>query len=191
MRPEKKEAAPGYVRDAAKSVSHKPLFWLALILSGGLLGCSTAQNHPAGLPIGYHNAQYEFTFYLPRDWRGYSVLMDQWQGVTYLPDKDRDVVLARGPIIVLRNPRWKAPQPYQDIPVYVFTRRQWDDIHSGKYDAAGAGGAVFELWHNDEYVFGMHSRYNWHESKGWHEVENVVSRNRAAHPAPLRWLYYN
>ncbi|HXC36122.1 MAG TPA: hypothetical protein VNV43_09625 [Candidatus Acidoferrales bacterium] len=54
----------------------KPRFFLclALILAVGLIGCSSVYNHPADLPIRYHNAKYDFTFYLPNSWRGYSVL---------------------------------------------------------------------------------------------------------------------
>jgi hypothetical protein len=160
------------------------LLCFALVLSGGLCGCSTVQKHPAGLPISYHNAHYDFTFFLPCDWHGYSTLTNQWNGETYLPDKDKDIMLAHGPIIVLRNPLWKTNDLYQDVPIYVFTRQQWDDIHLGKYDAAGAGGIIFELWHNNKYVFGIHSHYNWGELKGWRETENIVNRNCDVHSGP-------
>ncbi|HTV40106.1 MAG TPA: hypothetical protein VMF08_06010 [Candidatus Sulfotelmatobacter sp.] len=163
----------------------KFLICLTLVLSGGLLGCSTAQNHPAGLPGRYHNGQYGLTFYLPAAWRGYSALTDEWHGEAYLPAQDKDVVLAQGPIIVLRNPLWKTNDLYQDIPIYVFTRRQWDDMHHGKYDAAGAGGIIYELWHTDKYVFGIHSRGFWAEElKDWRETENIVNQNCAVHAAP-------
>jgi hypothetical protein len=162
----------------------KSFLCLALVLAGVLLGCSTIPNHPDDLPIVYRNQQYVFIFSLPADWHGYTVVIQHWDGETYLPDKDKDVVLANGPIIVLRNPLWKTEDLYQDIPIYVFTRRQWDDMHLGKYDAAGAGGVVFELWHNDKYVFGIHSRtfgYN-EDLKDWRKTEDIVDRNCAAHP---------
>ncbi len=163
----------------------KLILCLALVLSGGLFGCSTANHQLSGLPVRYHNAQYDLTFYLPTDWKNYSVLLQEWGGETYLLKEDKDVVLAHGPIIVLRNPQWKTNNLYQDIPIYVFTRRQWDDIHLGKYDAAGAGGVIYELWHDDKYVFGMHSRYNSDDSvNGWKEVQDIVNQNCAAHPEP-------
>jgi hypothetical protein len=172
-------------REAA-IMNPKLILYLALVLGGGLMGRSTVQNHPAGLPIRYRNAQYEFTFYLPAAWRGYSVLTEYWDDETYSPDKDKIVVLARGPIIVLRNPLWKTNDLYQDIPIYVFTRRQWDDIHLGKYDAVGAGGIIYELWHNDKYAFGIHSRtFGINEDlKDWRETEKIVDQNCAVHPAP-------
>ncbi len=162
----------------------KLIFCLVFIVSGGLFGCAT-NNQLTSLPIRYDNAQYGFTFYLPVNWQGYSILTQQWEGETYLPEKDVDVVLARGPIIVLRNPQWKTDNLYQDIPVYIFTRQQWDYINLGKYDAAGAGGLIYELWHNDKYVFGMHSRYNADDSvNGWKEIQDIVNQNCAAHPEP-------
>jgi hypothetical protein len=165
-------------------MKHELILCLALVLGGGLFGCSTAENHPADLPVHYHNAQYDLTFGLPADWKGYSVVTQHWDGETYLPDKDKDVALAQGPIIVLRNPLWKTGDLYLDIPIYVFTRPQWDDMHLGKYDAAGAGGVIDELWHNDKYVFGIHSRtfgYN-EDLKDWRNTEDLVDRNCAAHP---------
>jgi hypothetical protein len=161
----------------------KIILCLALVLSAGLFGCAT-NPQLNGLPIRYHNSQYDFTFYLPASWQRHSILTQQWEGETYLPEKDKDVVLARGPIIVLRNPQWKTNNLYQDIPIYIFTRQQWEDIHLGKYDAEGAGGIIYELWHNDKYVFGMHSRYNWHELSGFKEVADIVNQNCAAHPEP-------
>jgi hypothetical protein len=166
-------------------VKFKLILCLALVLSGGLIGCATNRNQLSGLPIRYHNAQYDFTFYLPVNWQRYSVLMDEWEGDKYLPEKDTDVVLARGPIIVLRNPQWKTNNLYQDIPIFIFTRQQWDDTNLGKYNAVGAGGCFYELWNNDKYVFGIHSRYNADDSvNGSKEVQDTVNQNCAAHPEP-------
>jgi len=39
--------------------------------------------------------------------------------------------MERGPVIILRNPQWKTNDLYQDIPVMVFTRAQWDAEHRG------------------------------------------------------------
>ena len=161
------------------------MLWLAFVLSAGLSGCSTTHSHLSGLPVRYHNARYDFTFYLAQDWKGFSAVMDDWEGITYVPEKDKDVVLARGPIITLRNPRWKTNNLYQDIPIYIFTCRQWEDIHAGKYGAEGAGGIISELWHNEKYVFAIHSRYNAADSvDSWQEAQDMVNQNYAAHPEP-------
>jgi hypothetical protein len=157
--------------------------FLGLMLAGLLIGCSTTQHHPADLPVRYHNAKYDLTFYLPTSWRDYSVLGEQWDGETYLPDKDKDVVLTHGPIIVLRNPLWKTDDQYQDIPIYIFTRQQWTDDKTGNFSAEGAGGVLYELWHNDKYVFGMHSRTFGFDTdlKDWPKAAKIVDQNCAFH----------
>lgn len=163
----------------------KFLLCLALVLSGGLFGCSTPHNQLSGLPIRYHKAEYNLAFYLPATWKGYSVLMGRWVGETYQPEKDQVTQVAYGPILTLRNPHWKTNHVHQDIPIYVFTRRQWNDIHLGNYDAVGAGGVIFELWHNDKYVFGIHSRYNANDSvDGWKDAQDILNKNCAAHSEP-------
>jgi hypothetical protein len=151
-------------------------------LSGGLFGCSTTvgdgglkvANQPADLPIVYHNSQYDFTFFLPASWKGYSVLLQQWN----------DEAAWHGPIIVLRHPQWKAGDLYQDVPIMVFTRSQWDALHSGKFFPY-AGGVISEMCHNRKYVFGIYSRYNSDDSvKGWKEAEKIVDRNYATNARP-------
>lgn len=169
-----------------RAMKLKPFLSLALLVSGVLFGCSTSNSQLTGLPIRYHNAQYGLTFYLPTDWRGYSVLTSQWAGESYIPEKDKVVISSRGPLITLRNPQWKSQRPYQDIPIYVFTRRQWDDIQAGKIgEPVGAGGIIYELWHNGKFVYGIHSRYNANDSvEGWNEAQDILNRNCAAHPEP-------
>lgn len=134
-------------------------------------------------PLCYHNAQYRFSFCLPASWRGYAVLVQQWEGQTYFAALDRTVVTERGPILVLRHPQWTASDPYQDIPILVFTRRQWETHHAG---TVGAGGVDEEISHNSKYVFAISSRYNADDSvKGWRETTYMVERNRTAHEPHL------
>jgi hypothetical protein len=164
----------------------KKLLYTSIVTALLATGCGSlnAPNHPSGLPLLYHNAHYDFTFYLPASWQGYSVLVEQWQGTSYLPGKDTTAVTAQGPMIVLRHPQWRAGDRYQDIPIMVFTRSQWDSDQNGRF-GIGAGGFDEEMWHNEKYVFGMSSRYNGADSvKGWKEVADIVERNRAANKMP-------
>jgi len=134
---------------------------------------------PAQFPVQYDNAEYGLTFPLPASWKGYSVQLEKWNS-----NQPEIVPPVSGPMIVLRHPQWKTNDMYQDIPIMVFTRKQWDDLNAGKFDAAGAGGIIEELWHNEKYVFGLHSRYNaLDEVKDWKEVGEIVRKNCAAHPA--------
>ena len=164
----------------------KIILALAFIWSGGLLGCSKTGNnvssntpsHPSGLPVLYRNMQYDFTFFLPASWQGYSVLAQQWDGETSLPAVDRTAIMEHGPMIVLRHPQWKPDDRYQDIPVLVFTRRQWDAEHHGKF-CIGAGGIDEEIAYNPNYAFAISSRFNFDDSvKGWKEACGIVDRNK-------------
>ena len=127
-----------------------------------------------------HNAKYEFAFYLPASWQGYSVLTGQWNGQTYSPATDKSEETEHGPLLVLRNPQWKVGDPQQDIPVLVFTRSQWKRGRAGEFTIF-AGGVQSEISHNGNYVFAIHSRFNWDQSvKGAREAEDIVIQNQNA-----------
>jgi hypothetical protein len=145
-----------------------------------LAGCESLNTpkHPSDLPVRYHNAQYEFTFFLPASWKRYSILTQQWEGHTYSAAVDKEAAIESGPIIVLRDPKWKADDPYQDIPILVFTRSQWEADKQGKF-SIGAGGIEQEVGHNRKYAFAIHSRFNWTESNGWKEASDIVGLNQA------------
>ena len=159
------------------------LAFMALLVSG--CGSLETPNHPAGLPVRYHNAQYGLTFFLPVSWQGYSVLVQKWEGQKYLAESDEVVVRERGPVIVLRHPRWRAGAPYQDIPIQVFTRSQWEAHHQGSF-SIGAGGLQEEIQHNSKYVFAISSRFNADDTvRGWKEANDIVPRNSAVNEPHL------
>jgi hypothetical protein len=136
-------------------------------------------SNPSDARILYHNAEYDFTFTLPASWSDYSVLVQQWDGQSYLAATDKVVVTEHGPVIVLRHPQWTADGHYQDIPIQVFTRSQWEAHHLGKF-SIGAGGFQDEIGHNSKYVFAISSRFNADDSvKGWKEAAEIVGENQA------------
>jgi hypothetical protein len=147
---------------------------LTAVCALGLLTLVGA-GHRSSLPVVYHSERYGLTFRLPESWRGYSVRVERWR-----EDAESDGRRRRhGPMIVFRHPGWKASDPYHDIPVLVFPRREWVARH-GEYDLY-AGGMFFELTHNDKYVFATHSRFNTDdETKGADEVGKIVAANRVA-----------
>jgi hypothetical protein len=109
------------------------------------------------------------------------VLIQSWDGISYSPEKDTTEASEHGPIVVLRNPRWKIDAPYQDVPIMVFTRGQWEALHSGRFFPY-AGGIIGELWHNNKYVFGLYSRYNADDNaRGMKEAADVLQGNCATH----------
>jgi hypothetical protein len=84
-------------------------------------------------------------------------------------------------MITLRHPRWQSDAPFQDIPIVVFTRAQWDALNHGKFwPSLFAGGVMDELWHNQSFVFAMSNRYNWGELEGAKEVAEIIEQNCAA-----------
>lgn len=156
------------------------------LLCSFLFGCSTIQKHPADLPVVYRNARYHLTFWLPESWKGYLVLIQQLDDEVYSPAADKLIIVGHNPMITLRHPGWQASAPYQDIPILIFTRNQWDDLNHGSlWPSLFAGGAMDELWHNQKYVFAMSSRYNAaDEVQGEKEVKDIISRNCATHTEP-------
>jgi hypothetical protein len=63
----------------------------------------------------------------------------------------------------------------------VFTHKQWKEEHDGLFFPY-AGGVIWEIWHNDKYVFGLYSRYNaYDEVKCWKEADDIIATNCAAH----------
>ena len=167
--------------------------YLALVLTGVLFGCSTAANHVSSnapnqlpqLPLRYYNTQSDLAFFLPASWLGYSVMDQQWEGTTYSAAEDKTVVVGHGPMIILRHPQWKASAPYQDIPILVFTRRQWDALNHGKlWPTCYVGGTMDEICHNSQYVFAISSRFNAADGvNGWKEAGNAVNQNIMANVA--------
>jgi hypothetical protein len=154
-------------------------FWFLSIVSGALLGCSTAAKQPAGLPVRYHDAKYDFLFFLPADWNGHSVLMKEWHADLHSTDYQAVIGREHGPIILLRHPQWKADQPHQDIPILVFTRDQWEAVIPQRL-FVGAGGTIDEISHSAKYVFAINSRHNWTELEGWQETGRIVQQNMTA-----------
>jgi len=156
----------------------------------GLLtsGCASADvaSEPSALPVRYRNPLYDLTFYLPASWRGYSISIQQLEDECYSAAEDKRITASHTPMITLRHPRWRASARYQDIPILVFTRLQWDALHHGKlWPSVFAGGTMDELWHTERFVFAMSSRYNADdEVTGWQEVAHILKQNCTAHNMP-------
>ncbi len=137
-------ADPG--RYAASSTMRKHIKSLVWILLVCATGCGTTKI--TGLPPRYHNAQYGLTFFLPFSWRGYSVSVEQFEDTTYSAVEDKQIVVGHTPMITLRHPQWQTNELYQDIPILVFTRAQWDALHHGKLWPSAFAGGVMDDWNH-------------------------------------------
>lgn len=172
--------------------------WLATILVGVMALVPTTNGQQAGespsanvqqpvpprtVPsIEYRNPQYGFCFSLPQDWKGYSILVDEWHGFRDTPQSAVEV--ARGPIITIRHPKWTPENPRQDIPIMVFTQPQWGAVtNPGTPQWFSVSAAPFlpgELGHNRKYVFALPPRYNYADAKGIEEVGRII-RSHSLH----------
>lgn len=136
---------------------------------------------PSGgaVSVSYENDTYGFTFALPADWKNYSVLTDQWEGLSSAGNEGEKVT-ETGPKIILRDPRWTKKVPRQDIPIMVFTLAQWNDLQQENFHIGAAPIGPSELGRNNKYVFALPARYNFAFPDGYEEVETILSN------APLK-----
>jgi hypothetical protein len=153
---------------------------LCILLTGG--GCTTQPSGTTTTPptstpqtttIEYKNTDYNFTFKLPKSWEGYTIVKSNWEGM--LLDQNNKKVT--GPELAIRNPHWTAKNPYQDIPVMIFTPDQWNLIQSEKLSVSAAPIGPSELGHNTHYIFALPARYNFAYPTGWEEVEKIITSN--------------
>jgi hypothetical protein len=121
--------------------------------------------------IIYKNTQYGFNFKLPANWEGYSIVTDQWEGIA----STDGAVVETGPIISIRDPKWTAETPRQDIPIMVFTLNQWDSLKQELFHVGAAPVDPSELGRNKDYVFALPARYNYAFPPGFEEVEKILA----------------
>jgi hypothetical protein len=147
-------------------------------------------SQPSGTPVRYHKTQYGLMFFLPASWRGYTVLTERFDVSLYSTNYQNEIGREHLQIITLRHPQWLANDPHKDIPIMVYTHRQWHEEQQERL-ASHAGGTIIELWHNQRYVFGLPNRYyiiendnHGKELRGVEEAADIIRQNRSAHKMP-------
>lgn len=124
----------------------------------------------------YKDDRYGFSFLLPTSWKGYRIIVERWSGSV----TDEHAVSQRpesGPLIKIRNPRWTSRNPYQDIPIMIFTQAQWKLIESESLVVSGAPFGPSEIGRNTTYVFALPPRYNFGDAEGQDEVNDILQRS--------------
>lgn len=131
-----KTEATGYksINSSSGSVSRSS------VLSSNL----TQHNH-----IVYNNTEYHFKFYLPSSWKGYTIINSSWAASKAIT----------GPIIYIRNPAWTQSNPYEDLPIMIFTTDQWNSLKNGNFNVSGASMDPKKLGSNQNYVFATPPRW--------------------------------
>ena len=124
--------------------------------------------------IVYENTQYGFKFPLPKNWKNYTIIMDQWDGLS-LSDLQSEKAVENGPIIYIRHPQWTSQNKRQDIPIMIFTITQWDSLQKEKFHIGAAPIGPKGLSRNSKYVFALPARYNFAFSAGYEEVESILN----------------
>jgi peptidoglycan hydrolase-like protein with peptidoglycan-binding domain len=122
--------------------------------------------------VVYENTQYGFKFYLPKGWKGYTIIPDKWEGYG---QENPGVITETGPLLSIRNPLWTSQDPHQDIPIMIFTLAQWNSLQQDKFHIGAAPVGPSELGRNSTYVFALPARYNFAFRTGFEEVENILN----------------
>jgi hypothetical protein len=145
-----------------------------------------AQSAPAQAPkvaaaqttIVYRNNVYGFCFVLPESWKGYTIVSEQWDG--NLLSSGQTVY---GPQFLIRNPKWSAANPYQDIPIMVFTPGEWQQVQAATLAVSAAPIGPSELGSNSKYVFALPPRWiGFTDTLGQDEVNAWMTENRLQAP---------
>ena len=124
----------------------------------------------------YVSKEYGFRFDLPQDWKGFSVINEQWSGTSL----DHAVPDQTGPQLRIRHPKYTSAEPYEDIPIMVFTYKQWQEVRKETLGVSAAPFPPAEIARNSKYVFATPPRFYYNFSHGYEEVLRIL-QNRPMH----------
>lgn len=131
--------------------------------------------------IEYRNTKYGFCVSLPASWQGYSIVIDHWEGANANGRQGYQIV-TDGPLILIRHPLWTKENPRQDVPIMVFTRKQWNSMQKDEFHIGAAPIGPSELARTHKYVFAVPARYDFTELTGVEEVRRIVQGNSLQAP---------
>jgi hypothetical protein len=131
------------------------------------------QNETNSETIIYENTEYGFTFTLPKSWADYQIVSDTWEGIS----TNQNEIIENGQILLIRHPEWTEEKPKQDIPIMIFTLKQWSSLEKEEFHIGAAPIGPTILGQNNEYVFALPARYNFAFLEGYEEVETILANN--------------
>jgi hypothetical protein len=129
-----------------------------------------ASDHPRSNSVVYSNYLYGFRLYLPKSWKGFTVIESNWEGTSASNGPAEG-----GRLIRIRHPLYTVQHPREDIPIMVIRRDQWREIKSGKLIVSAAPIPPGEIGHNEKYAFATPPRYSFDELDGVEEVIRIVN----------------
>ena len=160
---------------------------VAVILFGGVFSYqyfavntnnqSKLQNQTAGWKT-YKNNEYGFEVTFPDSWKGYSVMVQSWEG--HVINNYQQTY--SGPKIIIKNPQTTPQQPWQDIPIMVFTHAEWNMVSGNNPTVAVSAAPIgpAEVGENSKYVFATPPRwYGFTDATGFQEAVEIVKTFKA------------
>lgn len=127
----------------------------------------------------YRNDEYGFEVVLPETWQGYSVITESWDGRML----DGTSKKLRGPKVVIRNPNWSGPLSWQDVPILVFTKDEWELIEATLLTVSAAPIGPGKLGENEQYVFALPPRWaGFTDALGQDEAQEIAKTFKALAP---------
>ena len=120
--------------------------------------------------ITYTNFNYGFDFSLPVNWKGYSIINDLWKG-----NMLTNASSTNGPKLLIRNPKWTDSNPYEDLPILVFTISQWNKYLAEDFSISAAPIKASELARNNKYVFALPPRWDFDYSLDFKEAQDIFA----------------
>jgi hypothetical protein len=134
-------------------------------------------NPQSAKSLVYTNETFRFRFVLPKSWQGYSIVVHKETSIVDVEGGPSLNKTETWTTISIRHPLWTDANPYQDIPIEVFTRAQWNMIETGRMSVTAAPFNPFEMGRNARYVFALPPRYNIEDAIGQAEVAEILNGN--------------
>ncbi|MEQ1500360.1 MAG: hypothetical protein ABL917_03265 [Parcubacteria group bacterium] len=133
---------------------------------------STTPQPTPSTKVSYRNNDYGFVIDLPTSWENYTIILDPWEGYSLVGGEQK--AGEEGYTLLIRHPDWEYKSPRQDIPIMIFTLKQWNDMQADKFHIGAAPVNPRELGRNSKYVFAVPARYNFSYLTGYEEVEEIL-----------------
>lgn len=105
--------------------------------------------------LSYKNEGYGFQLDFPESWKGYSVINDSWEGQLISSPE----IKFHGSKIIIRHPQWTEEKKWQDIPILIFNKEQWQLVQTENISLGAAPIGPSKLGENDKYVFALPARW--------------------------------
>lgn len=167
---------------ASSQVGSQPITSSASEASSGVESVASqlgSLQSTSGETVVYTNQELGFSFTLPSEFKGYTILTGEWKGDD-IKNTGKKARTFQGPQVTIRDPRWTQQVPRQDIPIMAFTLEQWNQLQNGEFAVGAAPVNPSELGRNTKFVFALPARYNYAFPEGYEEVQTILDGNPLA-----------